>query len=200
MTTSLTAEEVAAGDQVASALERLWGWYLAGGILALIFGFVVLSYKHATLFAIAYFAGALFIATGIFELVGSAGLLRHRWLYILMGLVSIGVGIALFVWPKETLYVTTILIGWVLLLWGITNIVMSLFSTHTPYWWVVLIKGGIELLLGVWAIRHPGNALTVLVVVIGLWAILWGVVEIIAAFAAHHAKREWAKAKAASAA
>ncbi len=192
---TLTPEEAAVGDELASAMERLWGWYLVGGILAVIFGFVVLSYRNATLFAIAYFAGAFFIAIGIYNIVGAFGALKSTWIYLLMGLISLGAGIALLVWPKETLYVVTILIGWVLLLWGIADLVQSLMARHLPWWWVFLLRGIVSILLGVWAIRHPGNALTVLVVVIGLWAILMGTVEIIGAFQARNARRHWDKVK-----
>ena len=189
-------EEVAAGDELATGLEKMWGWYLTGGILSVVFGFVVLSYKSATLFAIAYFAGAFFIAIGLFHIIGAFGALKQRWPYLVMGVISAGAGIALFVWPKETLYVVTVLIGWVLLFWGIVDIVASLMYRQLPYWWVTLIRGIVSILLGVWAIRHPGNALTVLVVVIGLWAILMGTIEIIGAFQARHARRHWDDLKA----
>ena len=43
---------------------------------------------------------------------------------------------------------------------------------------------GLLSLLGAWALRHPGNTLVILVVVIGLWSIVYGVVEISAAFRA----------------
>ena len=190
--TQLTPAEVAAGDQLATILEKMWGWYLTGGILSLVFGFVVLSYKSATLYAIAYFAGAFFIAIGVFQLVGAFSSLKERWPYLVMGVVSAGAGIALFVWPKETLYVVTpILIGWVLLFWGIVDIITSLMNRRLQYGWPFLLRGIVSILLGVWAIRHPGNALTVLVVVIGLWAILMGTIEIIGAFQARHARRHW---------
>ncbi len=189
--TTLTPEEVAAGDDLAGAMERMWGWYLAGGILAMMFGFLVLSYREATLYVAAYFAGAFFIAVGLYHLVGSFGALKARWIYLVAGLISIGVGIALLVWPKETLFVVTILIGWVLLIWGIADIVHALMYRQLPWWWMFLIRGFISILLGVWAIRHPGNALEVLVVVVGLWAILMGAVEIIGAFQARHARKHW---------
>ena len=43
----------------------MWGWYLAGGIIAMIFGFFVISYRHASVYAIVYLASAFFIAGGL---------------------------------------------------------------------------------------------------------------------------------------
>ncbi len=176
---------------MAAMTEKMWGWYLAGGILSILFGFFVLTYKHATLYAAIYFAGAFFLAVGLLEVVGSFRAIKFRWSYLIMGLISIGIGVACFVWPKPTLYVVAVLIGWALLLWGLFDIVGSLLNRQMPYWWLYLIRGGISMLLGIWAIRHPGNALVVLVAVIGIWCILYGVLETIGAFVARHAVRNW---------
>ena len=52
----------------------MWGWYLAGGIISMIFGFFVISYRHASVYAIIYLASGFFIAVGLFEIVGAV-----RW-------------------------------------------------------------------------------------------------------------------------
>ena len=196
MSPDLTPTDIAAGDQLAKFMQKMWGWYLAGGILSVLFGFFVLSYKHATLYAVAYFSGGFFIAIGIFQIVGSFQAAKFRWGYLIMGVISIGAGIVCFVWPQITLFVIAVIIAWVLLFWGVTDMVSSLSNRHTPYWWLYLIRGIISILLGIWAIRHPGNALLVLTVVIGLWCILYGTIEIIGSFMARHAVRNWEQLKA----
>jgi len=193
--TQLTPAEVVAGDALAAMMQRMWGWYLAGGILSVLFGFFILSYKHATVYAVAYFAGAFFLAAGLFQIVGSFGAARVRWGYLAMGIISIGAGVVCFVWPKITLFVIAIIIAWVLLFWGVTDIVSSLSNRQVPYWWLYLIRGIVSILLGIWALRHPGNALVVLVVVIGLWCIVYGTIEIIGAIMARHAERNWEEMK-----
>jgi uncharacterized membrane protein HdeD (DUF308 family) len=45
-------------------------------------------------------------------------------------------------------------------------------------------------------IRHPGGTLTGIVVLLGIWAILFGVIEIVGAFSARHAVRDWESLKA----
>ena len=62
MTETLTQDEIAVGDVVSAQLEKMWGWYLAGGIIAMIFGFFVISYRHASVYAIVYLASGFFIA------------------------------------------------------------------------------------------------------------------------------------------
>ena len=141
----LSSDDIAVGDVVTSQLEKMWGWYLAGGIISVIFGFFVISWRHATVYAAIYFASAFFIAGGVFEIVGSVRMARQRWLNLVFGLFWVGAGIVGFVWPHITIFVIAVLIGWSFLVLGIFDIVSSLQNHHLPYWWIYLIRGLVAL-------------------------------------------------------
>jgi uncharacterized membrane protein HdeD (DUF308 family) len=196
MTDVLTDDEIAVGDVVSTQLEKMWGWYLAGGILAMIFGFFVISYRHASVYAIVYLASGFFIAGGLLELIGGLRAVRQRWPLIIFGLIWIGAGIVGFVWPHITIYIVAILVGWGFLVLGIFDIVNSIRYHYLPYWWAYLIRGILAVAIGFLCIRHPGAPLTALVVLIGIGAILFGAVELIGAFSARHATKHWAAFKA----
>jgi uncharacterized membrane protein HdeD (DUF308 family) len=198
MTNVLTDDEVAVGDVVSTQLEKMWGWYLAAGILAMIFGFFVISYRHASVYAIVYLASGFFIVGGLFELIGGLRAARQRWPLIIFGLIWIGAGIVGFVWPHITIFIVAILVGWGFLVLGIFDIVNSIRYHYLPYWWAYLIRGIIAVALGFLCIRHPGAPLTALVVLIGIGAILFGAVELIGAFSARHATKHWEAFKAQS--
>jgi uncharacterized membrane protein HdeD (DUF308 family) len=198
MTTVLTDDEIATGDVVSTQLEKMWGWYLAGGIIAMIFGFFVISYRHASVYAIIYLASGFFIVGGLFELVGGLRAARQRWPLIIFGLIWIGAGIVGFVWPHITIFIVAVLVGWAFLVLGIFDIVNSIRYHFLPYWWAYLIRGIIAVALGFLCIRHPGAPLTALVVLIGIGAILFGAVELIGAFSARHATKHWQAFKAQS--
>ena len=51
-----------------------------------------------------------------------------------------------------------------------------------------------------WALAQPKTTLVVLVTVIGIWAVFWGVLEIVAAFFMRHARKRWDAYKASAAA
>ena len=157
MTMVLTEDDIAVGDVVSEQLEKMWGWYLAWGIVSVIFGFFVISYRHASVYAVVYLASGFFIAGGIFEII-----------------------------------------GWAFLVLGIFDIIESLRHHHMDYWWAYLIRGIIAVAIGFLCIRHPGAPLTALVVLIGILAIVFGVVEIIGSFSARHATKSWEAYKASS--
>jgi uncharacterized membrane protein HdeD (DUF308 family) len=196
MTNVLSDDEIAVGDLVSAQLEKMWGWYLAAGIIAMIFGFFVISYRHASVYAIVYLASGFFIVGGLFELIGGLRAARQRWPLIIFGLIWIGAGIVGFVWPHITIFIVAILVGWGFLVLGIFDIVNSIRYHYLPYWWAYLIRGIVAVALGFLCIRHPGAPLTALVVLIGIGAIVFGAVELIGAFSARHATKHWEAFKA----
>ena len=196
MTNVLTNDEIAVGDVVSAQLEKMWGWYLAGGIIAMIFGFFVISYRHASVYAIVYLASGFFSVGGLFELIGGLRAARQRWPLIIFGVIWVGAGIVGFVWPHITIFIVAILVGWGFLVLGIFDIVNSIRYHYLPYWWAYLIRGIIAVALGFLCIRHPGAPLTALVVLIGIGAIVFGAVELIGAFSARHATKHWEAFKA----
>ncbi len=193
---ALTADEIVAGDAISATTEKLWGWYLTGGILSVIFGFFVISYHQVSVYALVYFASAYFIAIGVFQLVVSFRLIKHRWLYAVLGVLWIAAGVIGFVWPHITIYILAILIGWSFLVFGVVDLVHSLQRRQMPYWWINLIRGIASIVIAFLVLRHPGGAITALVILVGAWAMLFGLIEIIGAFSARHAVRDWQALKA----
>ena len=196
MTNVLTDDEIAVGDVVSTQLEKMWGWYLAAGILAMIFGFFVISYRHASVYTIVYLASGFFIAVGLLEIIGGLRAVRQRWPLLVFGVIWLGAGIVGFVWPHITIFIVAVIVGWAFLVLGIFDIVNSIRYHYLRYWWAYLIRGIIAVALGFLCIRHPGAPLTALVVLIGIGAILFGAVELIGAFSARHATKDWAAFKA----
>jgi uncharacterized membrane protein HdeD (DUF308 family) len=196
MAYTMTAEEIAAGDEVSTKLEKMWGWFLAWGILSVLFGFFVISYKDVTVNILVYFFSAYFIAVGIFQLGGAIMMAKHRWTYLLMGVIWIAAGIIGFAWPHITIYAVSILIAWAFLLSGLVDIVQSLRNRHVSNWWIYLIRGLAAVVIAFLVLKHPNGTLQTLVVLLGIFSVLFGVIEIVASFSARHATKDWAAIKA----
>ena len=163
-------------------VTRAWWLFLILGVLWILFGMFVLSYNVGSLLALAIFAGVTFIMTGINQILASGRVEGWRWLYLVGGALSIIAGIIAFVWPGRTLLVISVVLAWFLVFKGIVDIVASLSNHGRPYWWMTLILGILELLLGIWAVGYPGRALVVFVNLVGIYAIFYGFTELFAAF------------------
>jgi uncharacterized membrane protein HdeD (DUF308 family) len=191
MTYVFNPGEIASGDAITEHLEKRWKWYLAGGILSVLFGFAVLSAQVVSLFALAYFVSAYFVAAGVFMIGGAVSVAKHRWQYLLMGILWIGSGLIGFLWPGITLWVIAVLIGWSFLLFGIADMVHGLHNRHVPHWWVYLIRGVASVVIAFVALSVPGLTLLTLVTLLGVFSVMFGVIEIFGAFNARHSRRHW---------
>jgi uncharacterized membrane protein HdeD (DUF308 family) len=164
----MTMSDVPLPDQVAGlesrdairGVTRAWWLFLIIGVIWILFGMFVLSYNAGSLLVLAIFAGVTFIMTGINQLLS-------------FGRV---------VWPGPTLLVISVVLAWFLVFKGIVDIVAA-FSNHgRPWWWVTLILGILELLLGIWAAGYPGRSLVVFINLVGIYAIFYGFTELFAGF------------------
>jgi uncharacterized membrane protein HdeD (DUF308 family) len=171
-------------------LSGYWGWFLVLGILWTGFGTYVLSYRVGSLAAVATLIGVAFVVGGITQLVVASRVQSWRWLYIISGILGVAAGIGTFFWPDITLYVVSILVAWYLIAFGIIHLVDALAGPKVGWWWTGLLLGIGELVLGVWAVRSWERSLLTLLTLVGVWAIVYGVNEIFAAFSLREAGKE----------
>jgi uncharacterized membrane protein HdeD (DUF308 family) len=164
------------------SLTRSWWLFLILGVLWILFGMFVLSYNVGSLLALAVFAGVTFVMTGITQVLAAGRVDSWRWLWVVGGVLSIIAGILAFVWPGSTLLVLSVILAWFLVFKGIMDVVGALASIGRPWWWLTLILGIVELLLGIWAAGYPGRSLFVFVNLVGIYAVAYGFTELFAAF------------------
>lgn len=109
-------------------------------------------------------------------------LARQWWVLLLNGLCAIAFGILAFAWPGLTLLALIWLFGVYCLADGITAIVVSITKHERGMWWQMLILGIVSVVAGIGAIAWPGLTAIALATFIGVWALIRGIFEIIAAF------------------
>lgn len=174
----------------ARELSGSWGWFLVLGVVWTLFGMYVLSYRVGSLVAVAALVGVAFLFGGVTQLAVASQVQSWRWLYILSGILGVAAGIGTFVWPDITLYVVSILVAWYLIVFGIVHLVDALAGPKLGYWWTGLLLGVAELVLGVWAVRSWERSLLTMMTLVGVWAIVFGVNEIFAAFTLREAGKQ----------
>jgi uncharacterized membrane protein HdeD (DUF308 family) len=172
-----TTFEIDEAEQVAST----WWVFLVAGVISLVFGALILSIDW-TLDGLAAFVATLFIIQGAAYLITKPLDGGTRSTNVIAGLLGIGAGIALLVWPGRGLYVLAVFIGAWIVVSGVLHIVGAFANRQAPHWWLVLILGVIETPLGIWAMRRPGITLAIVITLIGVWAIVMGIWQIVIAF------------------
>jgi len=109
-------------------------------------------------------------------------LARNWWALALRGVVAILFGVLAFAWPGLTLNVVVLLIGAYLLLDGVFALAAAAMGTRDGRpWEAVLLEGFLGIAAGIVALVWPGIAEMALVYLVAAWAILSGVLELVAA-------------------
>lgn len=109
-------------------------------------------------------------------------LIKNWWLLVLRGVLAILFGVIAFVVPGVAWWSLILLFGVYAMLDGIFAMMTGLIgSKFSPRWWMFLLEGMINVAAGVIALMRPDLASVVLVLVIAVWAILTGILEIVAA-------------------
>ena len=107
---------------------------------------------------------------------------RYWWLVALRGVVSILFGIAAFAWPLATLFVLVIFFGAYMLVDGIFALAQAVRLRHERMQWpTFLLEGILGILAGALSLVLPGITAIAWIYVIAAWAIVTGIIEIVAA-------------------
>ncbi|MDP9328884.1 MAG: HdeD family acid-resistance protein [Actinomycetota bacterium] len=106
---------------------------------------------------------------------------RMWWTYILRGLLAIIFGIVAFLAPGFALGTLVILFAVWMLIDGAGALVNTMQARGKGSWWLGLIEGIAGIVAGVVALFWPDITALVLLLLIGSWAIVTGVLEVWAA-------------------
>jgi uncharacterized membrane protein HdeD (DUF308 family) len=113
---------------------------------------------------------------------------------LLRGIASILFGIAAFIWPGLTVLALTLLYGAFAFADGIFSLGAAMTGRgdrSIPTWWLALI-GVLGIAAGAVAFLWPGLTAFALVIMIGAWAVVMGILEIIGAiWLRHEIEDEW---------
>jgi uncharacterized membrane protein HdeD (DUF308 family) len=165
------------------AVSKGWWVLLLTGLVSLVAGGIIF-FIDWTVDDLVVFVGILLIVRGALTVfsVPVDGSLR-RW-SIVVGLIEIFVGIGVFAWPGPALLVVAYSIGWMLLFRGSMAVAGSITSrAYLPYWGLLLVTGIIESLVALYLLTRPDITLIAAVLAIGFATMLYGAMEIVAAFA-----------------
>ena len=177
------------GSQLPPGVSAATGWQamVFVGVVTVILGLIVAVYPTGSLNVIAVLLGVLLVISGIFDLVrvfdrGE----RHRvWLGV-AGLLLVVIGVVLIRHLNLTVALVGLVIGITWIVQGVAALLTGLSGSagERRGWWIFF--GLISLIAGIVVTAVPTTSVTVLAVLVGIWFIVQGLMEIIVGFVLRH--------------
>ena len=162
---------------------RYWWLFLVTGSLWILFSLLVFRFNIDTVTGIGIAVGAVCIAAGINELF-AVGASSGGWKVVrgVLGVLFVLIGIVALAYPNRTFVEVAAIFSFFLVLKGGFDVVTALvLRREVDLWWVALLVGVAEILLGFWAAGNFGREAVLLVVWVGAAALARGVMEIVLA-------------------
>jgi uncharacterized membrane protein HdeD (DUF308 family) len=166
-----------------SSISVPWWLYLVSAAAWFVIAWVVLRFDLRSVAAVAVLAGLVILFAGIAEVMNAFTATSWRWLHALLGAVFIVTALIVFFRPGGTFAMLAAFVGWYLLFKGLLDIVLAFATKETnDAWWLGLVVGIVEVILGFWAAGSFGHSVTLLIVFIGAIALTRGITDIVLAF------------------
>jgi uncharacterized membrane protein HdeD (DUF308 family) len=176
----------------AEQVARYWWIFLVTGGAWILFAIIIFRFDWTSVNAIAILFGIVMIGAALNE-IGNASGSRGGW-RIAHGLLSaafVVIAILSFVHPGNTFKALAGVMSFYFIFKGLFDVSLALFlHGELDVWWLRLILGLAELLVGLWAAGDFGRRQILLVVFVGVAALTRGLTEILFAFGLRSVARE----------
>ena len=170
-----------------SVLARSWQAALFLGVLTVILGVIVSFHPSGSLNVLAVLLGILMILSGISSLIRVFDPEEsHRvWLGV-AGLLFIALGVVLIRHLHLTIAIIGLIIGITWIIQGVVALIGGISGgvREGRGWWITF--GVISLIAGIVVAASPVTSVTVLALLLGIWFIVMGIMQIIAGFTLRH--------------
>ncbi len=172
-----------------ASFARHW-WVIAlGGLLGILFGLVALAWPQITLLALVYVFAAFAVADGLVTLYFSIA--THKadegWgMLAASGIAEVVLGVVIFIWPQITAQIFVYIVAAWAIMTGVFEILaVADFRGVIDDGWLLILAGILSVAFGVLLIVYPSAGAISLVWIIGLYATVAGILDIVFAFRLH---------------
>jgi uncharacterized membrane protein HdeD (DUF308 family) len=173
---------------VSDVIHRIWISAILFGVLAVILGVVMLVWPGPSIEVAAALFGVYLVVSGVamlilaFALPAASG--GSRFLYFISGAVSVILGILAFRHFGEG-YAILLLAIWIaigFIFRGVSAVALAISYPRFPGRGWSIFFGIVSILAGFVVLAYPFDSIVTLALVVGIWLIILGVMEVISAF------------------
>jgi uncharacterized membrane protein HdeD (DUF308 family) len=161
---------------------RSWGVFVVFGVVCVVLGILALAWPHHTLVALAVLFGLVLIVSGIFHLLAavassdaSAG---SRALLAVLGLLGLVIGLYALRHIDIALSALALVLGIYWICDGVIRILSAIDHPELPLRILRIVIGALAIVAGLIMLIWPHPSLLVVAVLLGVWIVLFGILQI----------------------
>jgi uncharacterized membrane protein HdeD (DUF308 family) len=168
------------------AATRLWWIFLVIGTLWLLFAIMVFRFDWRSVSAISIVFGVIMLAAALDEVLAAFAGGQSGWmvaLRLVLAAAFVVIGVIAFIHPGNTFAALAAVMSFYFIIKGAFTIVVAIATRKdADLWWLLLVVGFAELLLGFWAAGDFGHRQILLIVWVGAVAFARGISAIVFGF------------------
>jgi uncharacterized membrane protein HdeD (DUF308 family) len=173
--------------KVEQLVDNLWGWFVAQGIVTLLFGLVALFWPGVTLVTLVILAAIYLFVIGVMLIV--RGFVKRSktqswWFGVTAGIVAAALAIYLMIRPNIAIGTFLSIVGILLLVRGVFDLSLAAYIVKGRDRMLWILSGVIGIIAAIVLWQFPVQAGVAFVWVLGLYALIAGVVSLIYAYRA----------------
>ena len=165
------------------ALAKNWWAMALRGVAAVLFGLLTFLLPGITIATLVLLFGAYALVDGLFNIVAFFRVASHHWALLIEGIIGVIVGILTFAWPAITEIALLFLIAFWAIFTGVFEIVAGIRLRRViANEWLLLLIGALSALFGILILMAPRAGALAIVLWIGMYAVMFGIVLLALAF------------------
>ncbi len=182
------------------ALKMIRNWWVLvlRGAISVVFGLIVFAYPAMTLLLLVTIFGVYALVEGGARFIGAftGGDEGNRWGLIATGVLGVAFGLLTLFYPAITVTALIYIIAAHAILNGIYEIVVAVqLRREIEGEWVLAISGLISITFGVLVALRPAMGVVTVALVIGIYAVLLGISQIVIGIRLRGVKQKLAEIK-----
>jgi uncharacterized membrane protein HdeD (DUF308 family) len=151
------------------------------GVISVILGVLTLVWPELTILGRVILLGIEILIWGVMLMVNAFREGQGRVLAVILGVLALIAGTALFLRPLRNLPAVVIVVSLFWVVGGLIEAIGSIVDRGRGWGWE-LVSGLASIAAGILVITWPEITLGIIAMVVGIWMIVLGVVRIVAAF------------------
>ncbi len=151
------------------------------GLLSIVAGILAFAWPGVTILVLVMLLGIDLLIYGVMAITTAFSTGQGRVLAVIFGVLAFIAGTALFLAPLRNLAAVVIVLSVFWVVGGLVQAIGSLID-RPPMWGFELFSGLLSIAAGVVAIAWPGITLLAVAILAGVWMIMIGAMQLIAAF------------------